>query len=491
MARKRPVIIVIVATALFMQNLDSTVLGTALTRIAADFNTDPIQLHMALTAYLLSLAVFMPVSGRLADRFGTRTVFRWAVALFTLASVGCAFSTGLGWLVLGRVIQGIGGAMMIPVARLALLKSVPKSELIGAMAWVSIPGLVGPVLGPPVGGFIVTYWTWPWIFWINVPIGIAGIVLATFFMDDVRETDVPPFDFSGFVMVAIGFSGLILGLETIGDSMLPRWINGLAVGAGIVALAGYAVHARRVATPVLDLSLLRIPTFFSSMIGGAFFRIGTGALPFLMPLMLQAGFGYSPLQSGLTTLAGALGAITVKLGAEPMIRRFGFRRTLVWNTLLSAAFLGLCLFFRPSTPVWVIFAVLLIGGFFRSLTFTALNTLAYVDLDQRRMSQATGFVSVMQQLSLSVGVGLSAMLLQIVTVHGQAPAAADFAAPFAVIAFVGGIAAVQFTRLSPDAGSAASQRPIAPTAAGDSVLKPPPVAPSQQPKAPTGPGRPD
>jgi EmrB/QacA subfamily drug resistance transporter len=458
----RTVVILIVASSLLMQNLDSTVLGTALTTIAADFGTDPVRLHMAMTGYLLSLAVFMPLSGWVADRFGTRNVFCAAVAIFTLASIACAFAPSLPWLVSGRVVQGIGGAMMLPVARLALLRAVPKHELIGAMAWVSLPALAGPVLGPPVGGFIVTYWDWSWIFWINVPVGVLGIVLAIVFMDDAREEHVPPLDLTGFLLIGFGFSGLILGFETIGEGLLPRWVNLLAVLVAAAAIAAYVGHARRAAAPVLDLSLLRIPTFFASVVGGGVVRIGIGALPFLLPLMLQVGFGYSPLDSGLITLAAALGAIAMKLGAESLIRRYGFRRTLIWNTLLSAVSLIVLMLFTPATPAWVIFVVLLVGGFFRSLTFTALNTLVFADIEQRRMSQAAGFSAVVQQLSLAMGVGLGAMLLNLARA-GQEPRPEDFLAPFAVIGLIVAISAVQFTRLSPDAGNAVSQgRPIAP-----------------------------
>ena len=422
---------------------------------------------MALTGYLLSLAIFMPMSGWLADRYGTRNIFRLAVGLFTLASIGCAFAPTLGWLVLGRVVQGAGGAMMIPVARLALLRSVPKRELIDAMAWVSIPGLVGPVVGPPLGGFIVTYWSWPWIFWINVPIGLIGIVLATLYMDDAREERVPRLDVAGFFLVGIGFSGLVLGFETIGDGLLPRWANILAMLAGTASLAAYVRHARRAPSPVIDLSLLRVPTFYSSVVGGGLFRIGIGATPFLLPLMLQAGFGYSAFSSGMTTLAAAAGALVMKFGAASLIGRFGFRRTLMWNALVSAIFLAACMAFTPTTPVIVIFLVLLVGGFFRSLTFTALNTIAFADIEQERMSKATSFSAVMQQLALSAGVGLAAMILNLVRSGEAGPAASDFILPFAAIGIVVALSAVQFARLAPDAGAeVANGRRIRAKAAG-------------------------
>jgi EmrB/QacA subfamily drug resistance transporter len=456
--KKKRVVILIVAAALFMQSLDSTVLGTALPAIAASLGTDPVRLHMTMTGYLLSLAVFMPVSGWLADRYGARNIFRLAVAVFTLASVACALAPTLAWLVAARVVQGMGGALMLPVARLALLRSISKHELVNAMSWVAIPGLVGPVLGPPVGGFVVTYWNWPWIFLINVPVGLLGIALATFYMEDVREADVPPLDVLGFVLTGIGFCGLVLGLEAMDAGLLPRSGSISALAVGLVALLAYVRHARRVPHPVLDLSLLRVPTFFAGVVGGAFFRVGVGALPFLLPLMLQAGFGYSPLHAGLVTVATALGALTMKLGAEALINRFGFRRTLIWNSTLAAISVAACMFFTPATSTAVIFATLAVGGFFRSLTFTAVNAISYADIDQRRMSQATGFAAVGQQLSLSLGVGLAAMILYIAKPSGAPPTAGDFVIAFAVVGIVMLVSAVQFATLSPQAGDALSRR---------------------------------
>ncbi len=461
--RKR-IITLIVASALFMQNLDSTVLGTALAEISDSLGVDAVHLHMTMTGYLLSLAVFMPVSGWLADRFGARTVFCLAVAIFTLASVACAFASSLAWLVSARVVQGVGGAMMMPVARLALLRAVPKSEFVNAMAWVAVPALIGPVIGPPVGGFIVAYWSWPWIFWINVPIGILGIALALRTMDNDRDEDVPPFDIVGFLLVGVAFSGLIFGLEAVGGAILPRWASLLALLAGAAAFAAYVAHARRTQAPVLDLSLLDVPTFFAGVVGGGLFRIGIGAMPFLLPVMLQVGFGYTPIESGMTTLAAALGALTMKFGAEAFIRRYGFRHMLIWTTLLSAVSLAACMFFTPRTPAALIFAVLLVGGFVRSMAFTALNALSFADLDQRQMSQASAFAAVGQQLSLSAGVGIAATMLNAVTPHGTPPEAADFIIPFAVVAALVAASAAQFVGLSPEAGNEMANRAPKPQA---------------------------
>ena len=442
-----------VSCALFMQSIDSTVLGTALVAIGADFGIDPVRMHLALTAYLLSLAVFMPLSGWLADRFGARTVFCWAILIFTAASVACAFAPNLEFLVAGRVLQGVGGAMMAPVARLALLRAVPKNQLVNAMAWVSIPALVGPLIGPPLGGFIVTYATWPWIFWLNLPIGIVGILLATRYMENIREPHVRAIDFSGFLLIAAGVCGLLFGFETSGSGLLPQWANVLAVVAGIVCLGVYVRHSRRVATPIVDLALLKLRTFNAGVIGGALFRIGIGALPFLLPLMLQAGFGFDPLASGFTTFGAAAGAIGMKFLAGPALRHFGFRGTLMWNAVLSALSIAVCALFTPATPAWIIFAVLLVGGLFRSLEFTALNSIAYAELREDQMSGGTAFAALVQQLSLSVGIGLSAIILDLLRLGGISPEGGGFSIAFGIVGSLVLVSALQFALLPPNAGN--------------------------------------
>jgi EmrB/QacA subfamily drug resistance transporter len=460
METRHRTIAIIVACALFMQNLDSTVLGTALPAIAHSFGLSPVRLHLTMTAYLLSLAVFMPLSGWIVDKYGTRDVFRLAVLVFTSASAACAFAPSLEFLVAARVLQGMGGALMVPVARLALLRAVPKRDLVNAMAWVSVPALIGPVIGPALGGFIVTYASWRWIFWINLPIGLLGIVLATRFFDDQREAAVGKLDILGFVLCGSGVAALMFGLESIGDSLLAPWLNyALFLGAA-AALAGYTLHARRTANPIVDLRLLAIPTFSVSIIGGSLFRIGIGAIPFLLPLLLQTAFGYSPLHSGLVTVASGAGALLMKFAVQRVLVRFGFRSVLTWNALLSALSIAICALFTPATPALLMFAVLLIGGFFRSLQFTAINTIAYADLDQRQMSRATGFASMAQQLSLSLGVGLGALVLDLASAwHGTAvPGQSEFV--LALLAVAGGVAlsALQFARLSDDAGNEVARR---------------------------------
>jgi EmrB/QacA subfamily drug resistance transporter len=450
----------IVAVALFMETMDSTVIATSLPAIAADLHEDPIALKLALTSYLLSLAVFIPVSGWMADRFGARTVFRAAILVFTLGSAACGFAQGLADFVLFRVIQGMGGAMMVPVGRLVILRTVPKSELISALAWLTIPALMGPVIGPPLGGFITTFISWRWIFWINIPVGILGIILATRYIADIREEGLPPLDVKGFVLSGIGLAGLAFGITTIGQSLFPPLVVGALLVLGVVGCLFYVRHARSAPAPLLDLNLLKVDTFYASVVGGFFFRIGAGALPFLLPLFFQLGFGMTPFQSGLLTLASAVGAVAMKTTAAPIIRRFGFKHVLVTNAFVSSLFLGAIALFTAGTPPIVIFAVLLIGGFFKSLQFTSINAIAYADIDTKAMSRATSFASVAQQLSLSAGVATGALVLEIQRVgrHDISVEASDFPLAFALVAAIAASSALIFARLPKDAGATLSAR---------------------------------
>ncbi len=403
----------IVACALFIENMDSTVLSTSLPAIAEDLATDPIALKLALTAYLLSLAVFIPVSGWVADRFGARTTFMSAIAVFLLGSIGCAASGSLGMLVATRFVQGMGGAMMVPVGRLVLLRTVPKSELVRALSWLTIPALVGPVVGPPLGGFITTYFHWRWIFLINLPIGVLGILLAKRFIPDIREPP-PPLDWLGFGFAGLGLALAMFGFSTLGRHLVPVEVAAATLVLGLVGLAAYVVHARRARHPLLDLGLFRLATYRAGVGGGTLFRIGVGATPFLLPLMLQLGFGLSPVQSGLLTFVSAMGAMFMKTLAARILNRVGFRRVLVVNGILASALLCACGLFRPDTSHIVIIATLLVSGFFRSLQFTSLNAISYADVDQKQMGHATSLAGMMQQLSLSLGVAIGGYLLQIV-----------------------------------------------------------------------------
>jgi EmrB/QacA subfamily drug resistance transporter len=460
-AARPPLLIpLIVACALFMENLDSTVLATALPAIARSLDENPLRLNLAITAYLFSLAVFIPISGWVADRFGARTVFRIAIAVFLTGSILCGFSSSLPAFVAARIFQGIGGAMMVPVGRLVVLRSIPKAQFVNAMAYLTVPALIGPILGPPVGGFIATYLSWRWIFWINIPIGILGILLATRFIPALREKQVPPLDLPGFLLTGVALVGLVFGFETAGRGILPLpAVLGL-LGCGMAAAVLYTLRARRVAHPIIDLTLLRLPTFRAGVVGGFLFRVGVGATPFLLPMMLQLGFGRTPFESGTLTFVAAAGAMGMKTTAGAILRRWGFRTVLIANAAISSVFLGAIALFRPDTPVWFIIGVLLVGGFFRSLQFTSVNTVSYADVPPPRMSLATSFASAAQQLSLTVGVGMGAMLLHLASAaRGSATvSAADFPPAFLGVAAIAALSILWFVRLPLDAGAEISGR---------------------------------
>ena len=457
---KERLIPLIVATALFMENMDSTVIATSLPAIAADIGTSPLTLKLAITSYLLSLAVFIPASGWTADRFGARMVFSMAVAVFMIGSIGCALSSSVTHFVIARILQGAGGAMMTPVGRLVLLRSIDKSALVNAMAWVTVPALVGPVIGPPLGGFITTYFSWHWIFLINIPIGLLGIFMALRYIDPIRSEDPEPFDLYGLVLAGIGLGGIAFGLSVAGLNLLPWTVVAALVAIGTISMTLYVIHARRTASPVLDFSLLRLPTMRASIIGGFLFRLGIGALPFLLPLLMQVGFGLSPFKSGLVTFASAVGAMGMKTLAARIIRTFGFRNIMVINAVVSSIFLAACALFTASTPLLLIMIILVVGGFFRSLQFTAINTVAYAEVEPAQMSRATTLVSVNQQLAVSAGVAVGAFSVESTMLirHVSELSAAEFAPAFVVVAIISAISAYFFYQMPDDAGHEISGR---------------------------------
>jgi EmrB/QacA subfamily drug resistance transporter len=422
----------IVACALFMEQLDSSIIATALPRIAGSLHTDPLHLNLAITSYMFSLAVFIPLSGWVADRYGARNIFRAAIIVFTLGSAACGMAGSLGALVCARILQGAGGAMMVPVGRLLLLRTIPKAEYINALAWVTAPALIGPVLGPPVGGLIVTYMSWRWIFFINLPIGLLGLELASRYIKDARALSYEPLDFTGFVLVGLSLSGMVFGFEMIGRHLLPPLTIACMIIGGALLFGLYLIHSRRLPHPIVDLSLLSYQTYRASVFGGSMFRIAIGALPFLLPLMLQYGFGLSPARSGLLTFAGAVGAVFMKILSTPTLRAFGFRPVLIFNGAINALFLGGCAFFKPDTPHGVIFLFLLAGGFFRSMQFTALNSIAFAEIPDTLLSRANTLYNMLQQLTLSLGVAIGALALNIaLLVRGASDLqAGDFSAAF-------------------------------------------------------------
>jgi EmrB/QacA subfamily drug resistance transporter len=468
-----PIVPLVVATALFMENTDSTILATALPTIARDLGLDPLSLKLAVTSYLVSLAVFIPVSGWVADRVGACTTFRLALAVFMIASIGCAFSSTLGQFVFWRAAQGLGGAMMVPVGRMVVIRTAPKAELVQALSFISMPALIGPMLGPPLGGLIVTYADWRWIFFVNIPIGVLGIALATLFIPDIRE-ETPRLDAKGFLLLASGFGGLILGTAMLGRRIAPPEVAAGCIATGAIALPLYWHHAMSVSRPLLDVRLLRLKTFEAGIAGALFFRFGVGASAFLLPLMLQIAFGLDALTSGLITFAGALGALAVKPLARGFLRRFGFRRLLIVNGVLASAVLLASALFTPTTPHLVLTAVLLAGGFLRSLQFTSLTAITYAEIEPRQVGSATGMASVGQQVSVSLGVAVGAMAVEVSEwARGHAvPETSDFSAAFVVVGLMSMVSALLMLRLPAGAGDEMSGRRLPPREASSAPAGP-------------------
>lgn len=444
----------IVACALFMENLDASIITTALPVMAQSLNTSPLQLNLAITAYVFSIAVFIPLSGWLADRYGARRIFCAAIIVFMAGSLGCGMAANLPQLIGARLIQGLGGAMMVPVGRLVLLRTVPKNQLIGAMAWVTTPALIGPVVGPPLGGLIATYADWRWIFFINIPIGLLGLYMALRFIPDIREAKRTRFDSFGFILMALGLAALVLSFESLNHSMFPAGSLPWILGSGLLALILYLWHTKRHSAPLIDPKLFRHATFRLTACGGFLFRVGVGGLPFLLPLLFQLGFGMTALASGLLTFVAAVGAFFMKPIASFILRRYGFRRVLLVNTGFSALSIAVTLFFQPQTPILIILALLFLGGLSRSLQFTSLNTLVYADVKESEMSNATTVASMLQQLSTSFGVGLAAFMLGAVvgdTHTGYLPPSA-FMPAIMGLSVICLAALLLLWRLKPDAG---------------------------------------
>ncbi|MCA0434465.1 MAG: DHA2 family efflux MFS transporter permease subunit [Proteobacteria bacterium] len=452
----------VVASALFMEQMDSTIIATSLPDIAADLGTSPIALKLAFTTYLLGLTVVLPVSGWAADRYGAKNVFRIAIVIFTLGSAACGLANGLTWLVVARAVQGVGGALMVPVARIIVLRSVKKSELLDAIAWLTIPALIGPVIGPPVGGFITTTYDWRWIFWMNLPIGIIALGLTTWLMPNLKAESVAPLDVKGFFLVGAGLSCTILGMTVVGRGLLAGWEVVVMIAAGIVLLAAYVRHARRTQNPLLDLRMLREPVYRHSIVGGSIFRIAVGATPFLLPLMLQLGFGFNAFQSGLVTFASTLGALVMKFSVTSIVRRFGFRELLIINGFLSCAAIASKSLFTAQTPYLVMFGVLLLAGFLRSLQFSSLNALAYANIESADIAKANSLYTVIQQVSLAFGVAFAALLLdaRLWWADRDHLVAGDFGFALLVVALLSALCVLPFLKLEKGAGSNISGKSI-------------------------------
>lgn len=445
-----------VASALFMEFIDSTALSTALPTLARAFHADPVQLKLALTSYILALAVFVPISGWAAERFQPRRVFLAAMVVFLVGSMLCGFSTSLGELVASRIIQGAGGALMTPVARLIVVGSAPRNDLIRAMGWFTMPALAGPLIGPPLAGFVLSVADWPWIFFINLPVGLLGMLAVLRFVPRLPGLDPGPFDWSGFALAAATITGIVVVAETGGLRLIPWWAQiglvALSLGCGWL----YLRLARAKARPILNLGLLRYPTFRASLLGGTLMRLGVGAGPFLMPLLLQVALGWTPLQAGSVTLAGGIGVFVSRPFAAPMLRRWGFRATLLALVVLTAALTTAPGFFREATPVWLIMMLLGLSGFMRSSQFIATNTIAYADVPQEAIAQASTLSVVTQQVGLAMGVSFGGLMLHLARGAGGALTPDRFTLPYLAIGATTLLAALVYYRLDRNAGAAIS-----------------------------------
>ena len=460
---KRPPIYVttLIAAAFFMESLDTTILNTAVPVISQALQVAPLSMKAVLASYTLSLAVFIPISGWVADRFGSRTIFATAIGIFTLASLLCGLCHTLTQFTLMRILQGFGGAMMVPVGRLIVLRNTPKDKLTQAIAYITWPGLTALVLGPPLGGFITTYASWHWIFFLNLPVGIAALALTLLWIENVRTGETHPFDWLTFLLAGVASSGTVYAMEKLGAEGGHRKLPALILATSLLS-GGLALLAarRKPATSFIDLESLRLKTYALSIYGASAFRIAVSVLPFLLPLMFQIVFGLSAFRSGLYLLALFAGDFSMKAVVIQVLRRFGFRRILIVNGTITAISIVLCGMFTPSTPPIVIVALLFFHGAFRSMQFTCMTTLAYTEIPSEKMSRANGFLSAVMQLSLGMGIAVGAITLRLIA-HARGHSAAvpqlqDFHLAFFLMAALALGPVVDAIGLAPNAGSTTS-----------------------------------
>ena len=439
-----------------MEQLDSTIITTAIPDMARSLATTPVGMNLAVTAYILTLAVFIPLSGWFADRFGARRIFILALAIFTVGSALCGLATTFPMLVATRVVQGFGGAMMNPVGRLILLRSFPRSDFVTAMTYVTLPAIVGPVVGPLLGGFLTTYASWRWIFYVNIPFGLIGILLAMRYIEDMPGTRAIKFDFPGFLMFGCGIALLQIVLDNIGRSALPPAATAGLFAAAMALLFCFARYVRRIAVPVVDLSLFRLRSFAVGTLAGGLCRIAMNGAPFLLPLMLQVGFGMTPIASGWLMLLASAGAIAIRLFIGQLLRSFGFDRVLIGSAIAGSMVLAGFALIEPGTPHWLIGAYILVFGLIRSTQFMTSNTLSYADASAAQLSRATSLGGLVQQLTVGFGVSLGALLLGLVSEHGHALTPARFHQVFLLTAILPLFALPGFARLRPEDGAQVS-----------------------------------
>ncbi|HBZ7298547.1 TPA: MFS transporter [Klebsiella pneumoniae] len=453
----------LVAGAFFMEFLDGTVIATALPDMARDFGVTAVELNIGISAYLITLAVLIPASGWIADRFGARAIFTLALAIFTLASVFCGLSTEVHIFVAMRILQGVGGALMVPVGRLAVLRTTPKHQLIKAIATLTWPALVAPIIGPPLGGFITRYASWHWIFFINVPLGLAAIILSLRTIPDIRETERRSFDLSGFITTSVAMVSLVTAMERLGDRQPQIWPTLALAALGFGCLLYSIRHFRRAAAPMVRLDALQVPTFRVTMYGGSLFRASISAVPFLLPLLFQVGFGMDPFHSGLLVLAVFVGNLTIKPATTPLIRWLGFRRLLLINGALNVCSLLACALLTPQTPVWAIMLILYLGGVFRSIQFTGVSTLAFADVPAAQMSDANTLFSTASQLAVGLGITLGAIGIRLGEqvgdwLHLTELPGISFRLSFVFIALICLVGMIDSLHLAKTAGSSVSEK---------------------------------
>ncbi|HBV2613575.1 MFS transporter [Klebsiella pneumoniae] len=453
----------LVAGAFFMEFLDGTVIATALPDMARDFGVTAVELNIGISAYLITLAVLIPASGWIADRFGARAIFTLALAIFTLASVICGLSTEVHIFVAMRILQGVGGALMVPVGRLAVLRTTPKHQLIKAIATLTWPALVAPIIGPPLGGFITRYASWHWIFFINVPLGLAAIILSLRIIPDIRETERRSFDLSGFITTSVAMVSLVTAMERLGDRQPQIWPTLALAALGFGCLLYSIRHFRRAAAPMVRLDALQVPTFRVTMYGGSLFRASISAVPFLLPLLFQVGFGMDPFHSGLLVLAVFVGNLTIKPATTPLIRWLGFRRLLLINGALNVCSLLACALLTPQTPVWAIMLILYLGGVFRSIQFTGVSTLAFADVPAAQMSDANTLFSTASQLAVGLGITLGAIGIRLGEqvgdwLHLTELPGISFRLSFVFIALICLVGMIDSLHLAKTAGSSVSEK---------------------------------
>ncbi len=453
----------LVAGAFFMEFLDGTVIATALPDMARDFGVTAVELNIGISAYLITLAVLIPASGWIADRFGARAIFTLALAIFTLASVFCGLSTEVHIFVAMRILQGVGGALMVPVGRLAVLRTTPKHQLIKAIATLTWPALVAPIIGPPLGGFITRYASWHWIFFINVPLGLAAIILSLRIIPDIRETERRSFDLSGFITTSVAMVSLVTAIERLGDRQPQIWPTLALAALGFGCLLYSIRHFRRAAAPMVRLDALQVPTFRVTMYGGSLFRASISAVPFLLPLLFQVGFGMDPFHSGLLVLAVFVGNLTIKPATTPLIRWLGFRRLLLINGALNVCSLLACALLTPQTPVWAIMLILYLGGVFRSIQFTGVSTLAFADVPAAQMSDANTLFSTASQLAVGLGITLGAIGIRLGEqvgdwLHLTELPGISFRLSFVFIALICLVGMIDSLHLAKTAGSSVSEK---------------------------------